>query len=61
MDELELYQNELNKILKGCSTCRAKMCHVCPNGKRKKILRAKIKELSPTKETLFDKIKNFFS
>lgn len=60
MEELAKHQKELNKILKGCNSCRAKMCNVCPNGRRKKALRAKIKELSPTEETLFEKIKNFF-
>ena len=55
MENLDLYQSELKKILKGCDSCRAKMCNVCPNGKRKKILRARIKELSPTKETWLEK------
>ena len=45
--ELENYQNELEKILKGCDTCKAKMCNFCPNGKRKKFLREKIQEISP--------------
>lgn len=61
MENLDLYQSELKKILKGCDSCRAKMCNVCPNGKRKKILRARIKELSPTKETWLERLKNFFN
>ncbi|MCI6152755.1 hypothetical protein [Fusobacterium perfoetens] len=48
--ELENYQKELNKILKGCDICKAKMCNFCPNGKRKKFLKEKIKKLSSPKK-----------
>ncbi|WP_300344567.1 hypothetical protein [Fusobacterium sp.] len=60
-EELENYQKQLDTILKGCNTCKAKLCDFCPNGKRKKSLRSKIKMLSPTKETWFEKLKKFFS
>ncbi len=59
--ELENYQNELEKILKGCDTCKAKMCNFCPNGKRKKFLREKIQEISPEKESFWGKIKRYFN
>lgn len=60
IENLEKYQNELEKILKGCNSCKAKLCNLCPNGKRKKSLRSKIKMLSPAKENWFEKLKKFF-
>ena len=60
IENLEKYQNELKKILKGCNSCKAKLCNLCPNGKRKKSLRSKIKMLSPAKENWFEKLKKFF-
>lgn len=35
--ELENYQKELNKILKGCDICKTKICNFCLNGKRKNL------------------------
>lgn len=60
MEDIKQYEEELNKILKGCNTCKAKMCNICPNGKRKKFLKGKIKEILPKKETWLKKIKSFF-
>nr|WP_307776557.1 hypothetical protein [uncultured Cetobacterium sp.] len=43
------FENELNKILKNCELCKAKMCGLCPNGKRKKILKDELKKANPEK------------
>jgi hypothetical protein len=56
---IKKYQNELEKILTGCSLCKAKLCNLCPNGKRKKYLKEEIKKLSPKKESFLEKIKKF--
>lgn len=57
------YSQELEKILNNCGMCRAKMCHICGNDKRKKILKEKVKSLEKEmkKEGVFEKIKKFFS
>lgn len=62
------YQDELEKILAGCSICRAKMCKSCPNGKRKKFLKEEINKFLkeeinkffPQDKSFFKKIKEFF-
>lgn len=54
------YQDELEKILAGCSICRAKMCKSCPNGKRKKFLKEEINKFFPQDKSFFKKIKEFF-
>ncbi len=41
------FENELNKILKNCELCKAKMCGLCPNGKRKKNLKDELKKANP--------------
>lgn len=56
---IEKYQNELEKILEGCSICKAKLCNICPNGRRKKFLKTELKKFSPQKENLWKKIKKF--
>lgn len=58
---LEKYQNELDKILEGCSVCRAKFCNSCPNGKRKRYLKGEIEKISPKQKNFFDKMKESFS
>lgn len=56
---IEKYQKEFEKILTGCSLCKAKLCNICPNGKRKKFLKEEIKKLSPQKENFWKKLKKF--
>lgn len=58
---IQKYQNELEKILTGCSTCKAKLCNSCPNGKRKRYLKEELKKLLPQQETFLEKIKKFFN
>lgn len=57
------YSQELEKISNNCSLCRAKMCHICNNDKRKKFLKEKIKNLQKDfeKKGVIEKIKKFFS
>ena len=49
---IQKYQNELEKILTGCSTC---------NGKRKRYLKEELKKLLPQQENFLEKIKKFFT
>lgn len=58
---IKKYQDELEKILTGCSICRAKMCKSCPNGKRKRYLKEEIDKLLPQDKNLWKKIKEFFN
>lgn len=48
MDNLK---EKLDKILEGCEKCKAKMCHICPNGTLKKRIRAELKEGDNIQET----------
>lgn len=38
-------QEKLNRILRNCDTCKAKICGICPNSKMKKSLKLKLKNL----------------
>lgn len=58
---LKKYQEELDKILEGCSLCRAKLCSSCPNGKRKRYLKEELEKLSPQEKSLWGKFKKFFN
>lgn len=50
----KLLENELKQILKNCDLCHAKLCRLCPNNRRKKVLREKLKIFN---KTFFQKIK----
>ncbi|MBM6874597.1 hypothetical protein [Fusobacterium mortiferum] len=59
---IKKYQDELEKILNGCSICKAKLCKSCPNGRRKRYLKNEIEKVYPKQKDFFDKIKErFFS
>ena len=49
---IKKYQDELEKILNGCSICKAKLCKSCPNGRRKRYLKNEIEKVYP-KQKIF--------
>lgn len=46
----------LNKLNNGCSSCRVKMCNLCPVGSKKKALE---KELGLTRSSFWTKVYKF--
>lgn len=48
----------LDKLNKGCNTCKAKLCNLCPVGSRKKALE---KELGLTHLPFWKKVYNFIT
>lgn len=59
-ESIKKTQEKLDKILRNCDTCKAKMCGICSNSKMKKSLKSKLKELgfcSNSNENIVDSIK----
>ena len=57
---IQKYQSELDKILISCNICKAKLCNSCPNRKKKKIFKGRVKKTSASARDFFRKNKKIF-